>query len=212
LEVAVVDEVNELVKRHPSLESCRADIEKAIQGIISAYEKGGLLITCGNGGSCSDADHIVGELMKGFVKRRPLDEKDKEALKNDMFEDLGERIQQPLKALSLTSSPALLSAFSNDVDAKYAYAQQAYAWAGPDTAFLGISTSGNSKNVLAACVAAKAKGAFTIGLTNATGGAMPDFFDCVIRAPETETFKTQELHLPIYHAICLAVESSFFSK
>jgi D-sedoheptulose 7-phosphate isomerase len=212
MEVSAMDVINELVRRHPSLESCRADIEEAAKGIISAYEKGGILIICGNGGSCSDADHIVGELMKGFVKRRPLGETSKAALDNEMFPDLGSRLQTPLRAISLTNSPALLSAFSNDVDGLYAYAQQAYAWAGPESAFLGISTSGNSKNVLAAAIVAKAKGAFTIGLTNATGGAMPSVFDCVIRAPETETYKTQELHLPIYHALCLAVESHFFKE
>jgi D-sedoheptulose 7-phosphate isomerase len=208
----MMDEIDELVRRHPSLEACRTDIEAAAKGIISAYEKGGFLITCGNGGSCSDADHIVGELMKGFVKRRPLDDKSKETLDNELFPDLGSKLQTPLRAISLTSSPALLTAFSNDVDANLAYAQQAYAWAGPESAFLGISTSGNSKNVLAAGIAAKAKGAFTIGLTNAVGGAMPSVFDCVIRAPETETYKVQELHLPIYHALCLAVEGHFFSK
>ena len=207
--------LDELIKRYPILERVREDIE-AVYGILErCYENGGKLLIAGNGGSAADAEHIVGELMKGFVKRRPVTEEMKEALeKADPVrgKELSEKLQGGLPAIALVDHAALSTAFANDVDADMIFAQQVCGYGDRDDVFLGISTSGNSKNVDYAVTVAKAKGLSVIGLTGKDGGLLGKRADVAIIVPETETFKIQELHLPIYHILCLMLEEAFFEE
>ena len=205
--------LNELLSRYPQLISCEEDIENAVKAIIDCYKKGGKLILCGNGGSCADCDHIVGELMKGFLKLRPLsDDKKAEMKKNcDLVDDeILSKLQGGLPAVSLPSITALNSAFCNDVDPELIYAQPLMSLVNKNDILIGLSTSGNSKNVFGAVKVAKALGIKVIGLTGKTGGKLNGVADICICAPETETFKIQELHLPIYHYICAKVEEFFY--
>ena len=205
--------LNELINRYPSLCDCKEDIKKAVDAIIDCYEKGGKLLLCGNGGSCADCEHIVGELMKGFLKKRPLDGSKMEEMKrncNLVNDEMLEKLQGGLPAIAIPSITALNSAFCNDVDPELVYAQPLMSLAKENDILIGISTSGNSKNVFGAVKVAKALGIKVIGLTGKTGGKLKDTADICICAPETETFKIQELHLPIYHYLCAAVEKYFF--
>ena len=205
--------MNELLNRYPSLCGCMAEIEKAVKAIIDCYEKGGKLLFCGNGGSCADCEHIVGELMKGFLKKRSISENKKAEMKSrcDLVDDdLLNKLQGGLPAIAIPSITALNSAFCNDVDPELVYAQPLMALAKENDILIGISTPGNSKNVFGAVKVAKALGIKVIGLTGKNGGKLKDTADICICAPENETFKIQELHLPIYHYICAAVEEHFF--
>lgn len=207
--------LNELINRYPSLCDCKEDIKKAVDAIIDCYEKGGKLLLCGNGGSCADCEHIVGELMKGFLKKRPLDGSKMEEMKrncNLVNDEMLEKLQGGLPAIAIPSITALNSAFCNDVDPELVYAQPLMSLAKENDILIGISTSGNSKNVFGAVKVAKALGIKVIGLTGKTGGKLKDTADICICAPETETFKIQELHLPIYHYLCAAVEEHFFAE
>ena len=197
-----------LMERYPSLEVCRADIVDAVQTIIDMHKKGGALLICGNGGSSADAEHISGELLKGFLKKRPLSDSERASLPDAIAQGL----QGGIRAIPLTSLTALGTAFSNDVDAELVYAQLVWALGDGNSVFLGISTSGNAKNVSSAALVAKAKGIKTIGLTGVGGGKLAEICDTCIKAPECETYKIQELHLPIYHAICAQVEEEFFTE
>ena len=206
--------LNELLNRYPSLFGCKEDIEKATKAIIECYEKGGKLLLCGNGGSCADCEHIVGELMKGFLKKRSLSESKRAEMKSrcDLVDDeLLSKLQGGLPAIAIPSITALNSAFCNDVDPELVYAQPLISLANENDILIGISTSGNSKNVFGAVKVAKALGIKVIGLTGKAGGKLKDTADICICAPETETFKIQELHLPIYHYLCAAVEQHFFN-
>lgn len=207
--------LDELIKRYPILERVREDID-VVYGILErCYENGGKLLIAGNGGSAADAEHIVGELMKGFVKRRPVTEEMKEALeKADPVrgKELSEKLQGGLPAIALVDHAALSTAFANDVDADMIFAQQVCGYGDRDDVFLGISTSGNSKNVDYAVTVAKAKGLSVVGLTGKDGGLLGKRADVAVIVPETETFKIQELHLPIYHALCLMLEEAFFEE
>ena len=207
--------LDELIKRYPILERVREDIE-AVYGILErCYENGGKLLIAGNGGSAADAEHIVGELMKGFVKRRPVTEEMKEALeKADPVrgKELSEKLQGGLPAIALVDHAALSTAFANDVDADMIFAQQVCGYGDRDDVFLGISTSGNSKNVDYAVTVAKAKGLSVVGLTGKDGGLLGKRADVAIIVPEAETFKIQELHLPIYHILCLMLEEAFVEE
>ena len=207
--------LNELINRYPSLCACKEDIKKAVDAIIDCYEKGGELLLCGNGGSCADCEHIVGELMKGFLKKRPLDGSKMEEMKrncNLVNDEMLEKLQGGLPAIAIPSITALNSAFCNDVDPELVYAQPLMSLAKENDILIGVSTSGNSKNVFGAVKVAKALGIKVIGLTGKTGGKLKDTADICICAPETETFKIQELHLPIYHYLCAAVEEHFFAE
>ena len=207
--------LNELINRYPSLCDCKEDIKKAVDAIIDCYEKGGKLLLCGNGGSSADCEHIVGELMKGFLKKRPLDGSKMEEMKrncNLVNDEMLEKLQGGLPAIAIPSITALNSAFCNDVDPELVYAQPLMSLAKENDILIGISTSGNSKNVFGAVKVAKALGIKVIGLTGKTGGKLKDTADICICAPETETFKIQELHLPIYHYLCVAVEEHFFAE
>ena len=197
--------LNELISRYNVLEECREDIIKARDAIIRCYENGGKMLICGNGGSCADSDHIVGELMKGFLLKREIDDP-------RLPSHICEKLQAALPAISLPSQSAALTAFMNDVDPSLVYAQLLYGYARPNDLFLGLSTSGNSQNVVNAATVAKAVGIATIAMTGARESKLSEISDVTIRVPECETFKIQELHLPIYHYLCASVEEHFFGK
>jgi len=205
--------LNELLKRYPALMDCKKEIENSAKVLIDCYNNGGKLLICGNGGSCADGEHIVGELMKGFLKARPLSDSKKEEMKANcplLDDEALSKLQGGLPAISLPSIAGLNSAFCNDVDPELIYAQSLISLGNKGDILLALSTSGNSKNVYAATKIAKGLGLTVIGLTGKTGGKLKDIADICICAPETETFKIQELHLPIYHYICAAVEEYFF--
>lgn len=207
--------VNDLIKRYPILESCRDSINDAYKLLEKCYENGNKLLVAGNGGSCSDSEHIVGELMKGFISKRPLDKNLKEKLEDIdpvIGKELGDKLQAGLPAIALDNHQALNTAFTNDVEngGLLTYAQQILGYGQKGDVFLAITTSGNSKNILNACVVAKAKGLKIIGLTGKNGGMLKDIADVSIIAPSNETFMIQELHLPIYHCLCLMLEKHFF--
>ena len=205
--------LNELLKRYPCLESTREDILKAEKALITAFKNGNKLLICGNGGSCADCEHIVGELMKGFLSKRPLTEEQKAEMKANCPE-IEEKnlslLQRAVPAIALPSFTALNTAFCNDVEPELVFAQCLMGLGKKDDILLCISTSGNSKNVVAAALTAKALGLKTIGLTGKTGGKLKSICDICICVPETDTFKVQELHLPVYHYLCARVEEEIF--
>ena len=172
--------------------------------------RGGKLLACGNGGSCADADHIVGELMKGFLLKRPLLDGEREALARAGDDGMLANVLQ--RAVPVLVLSGLSTAFLNDVEPQAVFAQQAYAYARPGDVLMGISTSGNSKNVIQAMIAAKARGAKIIALTGEGGGKMAGLCDVLVDVPQKETYRVQELHLPVYHALCAALESELYGK
>lgn len=205
--------LEELIARYPALASIGHQIEAAYKILEEAYESGHKLLIAGNGGSCADAEHIVGELMKGFVKPRKVDTDFAEALKaadEELSTELIDKLQGGLPAIALTGHAALTTAYLNDVTGLLCFAQQTYGYGKEGDVLLGISTSGNSQNVLYAMAVARAKGMKVIGLTGRDGGKMAEKADVSIVVPEQETYKIQELHLPIYHALCLMLEEHFF--
>ena len=204
--------LNELLQRYPALEPIKEELQKAADLMETTVKNGGKILVCGNGGSCADGDHIVGELMKGFLSLRPINNEFTQKLKElypDEYEFLKSNLQEAIPAISLNSHPALTSAFNNDVDASMTYAQLAYGYGNKGDLLIGISTSGNSKNVVNAVKIAKAKGLYTMALTGSKT-CMLDMCDVTLKAPETETFKIQEYHLPIYHYLCAEVEKRMF--
>jgi D-sedoheptulose 7-phosphate isomerase len=208
-----MNHLEELVRRYPALSSVRPAIEAAITALESCYTSGGMLLVCGNGGSAADSDHIVGELMKGYLKPRPVPADVAARLRAaDPFlgPALAESLQGALPALNLTAGAALLSAFGNDVRPELAYAQAAWGYGRKGDVLLGISTSGNASNVRSAFVVGRAVGMTTIGLTGRTGGKMAGLCDILIGVPADKTYEIQELHLPIYHCLCASVEDRFF--
>lgn len=205
--------LEELIGRYPGLLAVRADIEAAYRILEECYRQGGKLLIAGNGGSSADAEHIVGELMKGFVKRRELPDAMKEALLRADAEHgkaLAEKLQGGLPAIALSGHPALSTAFLNDVDGDMIYAQQVCGYGKAGDVLLGISTSGNARNIDYAVTVAKAKGMKVIGLTGKDGGRLRERADAAVIVPEQETYRIQELHLPVYHALCLMLEERFF--
>lgn len=207
--------LNELITRYPSLGSLKEEIEDAAMRMITGFESGKKLLLCGNGGSCADCEHIVGELMKGFLLRRPLSARVKAEMKlavPTLSDACLSQLQGALPAISLTSFSALNSAFCNDVNADLVYAQALMGLGEPSDILLAISTSGNSKNILNAASVAKARKMTVIGLTGASGGALKSLCDVCLSVPETETYRVQELHLPIYHYLCARVEAAFFKE
>ena len=202
-----------LISRYPALAGQKESIAKAFDIMKACYEQGGKLMIAGNGGSASDAEHIVGELMKRFHLPRPVTEEFARKLKAvDPVRGslLAKNLERNLPAIALTTHEALTTAYCNDVDASCIYAQQLIGYAKPGDVFLGISTSGNSKNVLNAVVAAKATGVKVIGLTGGSGGELAKLADTAVVVPETDTYRIQELHLPVYHCWCLMLEEHFF--
>ena len=205
--------LEELVERYPVLDAVKDDVRKAYELLEACYEQGGKLLIAGNGGSCADAEHIVGELMKGFVKRREVSDSFAECLRSAdevRGAELAKKLQGGLPAIALTGHAGLSTAYLNDVDGDLIFAQQTYGYGRPGDVLIGISTSGNAKNVMYAMTVAKALGMKTIGLTGKDGGALKREADVSVVVPETETFKIQELHLPVYHALCLMLEEYFF--
>lgn len=192
-----------LLNRYPSLQACRDDIEKALNLILDTYKNGGKVLVCGNGGSAADSEHIVGELMKGFMLKRPVsDERIPTHLRSNL--------QGALPAISLPSQSAVISAFANDVAADMVYAQLVYGYAKENDLVIGISTSGNSKNVVNAAEVAKCVGASTLALTGEKASRLSEICDVTIKVPESETYKVQELHLPVYHYLCAKTEQTMF--
>ena len=205
--------LEELTSRYPVLEAVKGQVLAAYEILRDCYAGGGKVLIAGNGGSCADSEHIVGELMKGFVKRRPVSGEFAAALKEadaNRGEELASCLQGGLPAIALTGHAGLSTAFLNDVNGKMIYAQQLYGYGKKGDVFIGISTSGNAENVMYAVAVAKASGIRTIGLTGKNGGKMAETCDCAIVVPADETFKIQELHLPIYHALCLMLEEHFY--
>ena len=205
--------LKDLLKRYPCLSEIENDIRKTAETIINCYENGGKLLLCGNGGSCADCEHIVGELMKGFLKKRPVSNIKREEMKANcpcLEDEIISELQCGLPAVPLTSMTALNTAFCNDVDPELIYAQPLMALGNEKDILIAISTSGNSKNVYTAAKVAKALGLKVIGLTGASGGKLKEIADICICVPETETFKIQELHLPVYHYLCAETEAHFF--
>lgn len=207
------EHLNHLIDRYPKLIVCKEDIMRAYELLEAAYQNGRKLLVCGNGGSASDSEHIVGELMKEFKLKRKIYGNQATALKDidaELGQVLADNLQGALPAISLTGHSSLQTAYMNDAVPELVFAQQVNGYGKPGDVFLGISTSGNSKNVLYAAVNAKAKGLKVIGLTGAKENKLMKFADVCIRVPETETYKIQELHLPVYHCLCLMLEQKFF--
>lgn len=207
------DVLNELISRIPALESCKQEIGDAAEAIIECFTMHGKLLICGNGGSCADADHMVGELMKSFEKKRSLPEEFKKSLRaasEARGDYLAEHLQQAMPAISLCSHTSLVTAISNDMDASLVFAQQVAGYGRKGDVLFAISTSGNSQNVLDAAIAANAKDMIVIGLTGQHGGELLSYCDITICVPAIKTGQVQEYHLPVYHALCRIIESRFF--
>lgn len=205
--------VDLLIERYPRLTECRDDIIEAFDIIEKAYESDNKLLIAGNGGSAADSEHIAGELMKRFKTPRPCPPEFAEKLKQidrERGENLARNLERSLMAIPLVAHEALTTAYINDVDGLGVFAQQLYGFGRKGDVFLGISTSGNSKNIMSATVVARALGIKVIGLTGKTGGELGRVADVTIRVPETETYMIQELHLPVYHCLCLMLEDRFF--
>lgn len=215
MDANVLKHIDTLIDRYPKLIVCKDDIIKAYEIFEEAYTQERKLLVCGNGGSASDSEHIVGELMKEFKLKRKVYADQAEAMKQidpEMGATLAENLQGALPAICLTGHSSLTTAFMNDANADLVFAQQVNGYGKANDVFLGISTSGNSKNVCYAAITAKAKGLKVIGLTGAKESKMTKLGDCCIRVPETETYKIQELHLPVYHCLCLMLEDHFFGN
>ena len=213
MEKGLVIHLNQLIERYPQLIVCREEIIAAYEILEYAYIHGRKLLVSGNGGSASDSEHIVGELMKEFRLKRKVYANQAESLRQidmEMGKVLAENLQGALPAICLTGHSALSTAFMNDSNADLIFAQQVNGYGKPGDVYLGISTSGNSRNVLYAAITAKSKGLKVIGLTGEKENKLMTFADVCIRVPESETYKIQELHLPVYHCLCLMLEEKFF--
>ena len=206
-------EIDVLIERYPQLSCIADDLYASYKLIEDSYKKGGKLLIAGNGGSAADAEHIVGELMKGFKLPRKVEDTFVASL-CEINEELGsvlaQNLQGALPAIALDGHPALSTAYMNDCEPLLCFAQQVNGYGKESDVFLGISTSGNSKNVLYAAVTARAKGMKVIGLTGAKDSKLEQMSDVCIKVPQTETYMIQELHLPVYHCLCLMLENEFF--
>lgn len=213
MELRIERHLNTLIERYPTLDICRKDILKAYEILEACYESDHKLLIAGNGGSAADSEHIAGELMKRFKTTRPVTSDFAEKLKSIdpvRGENLSKNLERGLMAIPLVAHEALSTAYINDVDGLGVFAQQLYGFGREGDVFLGISTSGNSKNVMSATVVARALGIKVIGLTGRHGGELAKVADVTIRVPEDETYMIQELHLPVYHCLCLMLEDRFF--
>ena len=213
VKASTLQKVDDLVSRYPALAVCKEDIVAAVEAICGSYRGGHKLIACGNGGSASDAEHIVGELMKGFLLPRKLDSAMHAKMKKlcpDEAEYFMENLQGALPALSLVNQVSLNTAFANDQAPDLSFAQQILGMGNEGDVLLAISTSGNSTNVIYAVRMARVKGVKSVALTGETGGKLKGMADICICVPERETYRIQEYHLPVYHTLCIAVENEFF--
>jgi D-sedoheptulose 7-phosphate isomerase len=195
-----------LIQRAPGLAGCRDDIWAAFTALRDSFHRDGKLLICGNGGSASDAEHWAGELLKGFCRKRPLNEKERALLPAE----LAQKLQGSLPVIPLTGFPSLATAFANDVAPELIFAQLTWGLGRAGDVFVGISTSGNARNVCAAAETARARGLFTLALTGESGGALKALCDLSICVPSRETYRVQEYHLPIYHCLSLMLEDEFF--
>lgn len=207
--------IDQLIERYSVLNVCKKDIEVAAEAMIESFNNGGKLLVAGNGGSCADSDHITGELLKSFCKKRiPSADfiNQIKAIDADTGTYLAGKLQGSLPAIALTNNTALMTASLNDVDGNVMFAQQVNGYGIKGDIFLGISTSGNSKDIVYSTVVAKARGLKTIALTGKTGGRLKTLAEICIVVPQNETFMIQELHLPVYHALCLEIEEAFWTE
>ena len=205
--------LNQLFVRYPKLENLEKPIRQAAEMMVGTFQNGKKVLVCGNGGSSADAGHIVGELMKSFEKKRTLNLEIQQKLKLQFGERgslLAKKLQQGLPAISLSEQTSLITAIVNDLGGEFIFAQQVVGYGNPGDVLLALSTSGNAQNVIDALMVAKAKGLKTIGMTGDSGGKLKEFCDVFINVPETRTAYVQELHLPIYHALCMIVEKEIF--
>lgn len=215
LEEKLQKHIDLLIERYPILEVCREDLINAYLVMEECYERDGKLLIAGNGGSAADAEHVVGELMKGFKLPRKIEGDFKEALISvnaEMGEVLANNLQGALPAIALDGHMALTTAYMNDCEPLLCFAQQVNGYGVAGDVLLGISTSGNSQNVLYAATVAKAKGMKVIGLTGERESKLSEMADICVKAPAIETYMIQEYHLPIYHCWCLMLEDKFFGK
>jgi len=197
--------MKELFERYPKLEACKEDIEKALELILDTYKNGGKVLLCGNGGSAADCEHIVGELMKGFKSMRKVSDE-------RLPEEIREKLQGSLPAISLPSQSAIISAYCNDISPEMVYAELVYGYAKREDLVIALSTSGNSKYIVRAAEVAGCLGVKTLALTGMGGGELSKLATVTIKVPETETYKVQELHLPIYHYLCAETEKKIFGN
>lgn len=195
--------MDSIFERYPELKCCESDIENALDLIVETYKNKGKVLVCGNGGSAADCEHIVGELMKGFLLKREIND-------DRLSTDLKDNLQGALPAISLCSQTALMTAFNNDLDPEYVFAQQVYGYGKENDLLIAISTSGNSKNILNAVNVANCIGVKSIALTGDNGGNIKDLATITICVPSDETYQIQEYHLPVYHYLCAEVEKEFF--
>lgn len=203
--------IENLVKRYPELSVCRPKIEKAVAAILDVYSSGGKILLCGNGGSAADCEHIAGELLKGFITKRTPESHELMGLTLALgSENCAKKLQRGIPAIPLPSITGAVSAFANDVDPELVYAQLVFSLGKSSDLLVCLSTSGNSKNIVNAARVAKALGIKTLALTGESGGELKKICDITITAPECETYKIQEYHLPIYHAICAEAERILF--
>ena len=210
-----MDDLELLIRRYPRLAPCAESVRRAYECLQETYDYDGKVLACGNGGSASDAAHIVGELMKSFVRKRavgPVEARLRELVPPEEADYLLNNLQGTLSAMSLFGEPALISAFANDVQPDLIYAQQVLGYGRAGDSLIAISTSGNSANVVHAVQVAKAAGLHTIGMTGSAGGRLKELCDVCICVPEKETFMVQELHLPVYHTLCLMLETHYFGE
>ena len=201
-----MDELQKLVLRSPELSHCLSEIEAGAKLLTSCFQQNHKLLLCGNGGSCADCEHIAGEMVKQFSRTRPLSAE----LVEKLGPELSQELHGGLPALSLPSMIGFHTAFNNDDKPEYAFAQQVVAFGQPGDVLMGISTSGNSKNIIKAAEAARALGLKVLSLTGQDGGGLATLADIAIKAPATEVARVQELHLPIYHSLCQMVEDTLF--
>lgn len=215
LETLKKEQLSLLINRFPELEAISDSIGDAFEMLAECFQSGNRVFVAGNGGSASDANHIVGELMKSFRLKRPVDYNVTEKIKKtdaNRAEHIINYLQCGLPIFSLTEQSSLLTAFSNDVSSDGIFAQQIFNYGHTGDVFWGISTSGNSRNIVDAAIVAKSKGMKVLALTGKGGGEISKFADIAIKAPENETYMIQEYHLPIYHCICLMLERYFYEK
>ena len=208
-----MDEFNSLIQKYPELEACLGDLERSFQVLKTCFMGGGKLLVCGNGGSAADSEHIVGELMKGFLKHRPLPDELRQRINAAYPEEdnfLADHLQGALPAISLVNQVALNTAFANDVAAEMIFAQQVYGYGRSGDVLLGISTSGNALNVVRAVQVARVLGLKTLGLSGMDGGKIREYCDVTICVPWTATADIQERHLPVIHTLCARLENDFF--
>lgn len=212
---STADMIQSLIKRYPVLGVCQADVRQSVEALLAAFRQGHKLLVCGNGGSAADCEHIVGELMKGFLLERRLEPQKQEQIARmypDQAQMFTQTLQRAVPAISLCSQTALMTAFGNDVSSQMVFAQQVLGYGCPGDVLLAISTSGNSANILYAAQIARVQGMTVIGLTGESGGKLRAHCDICISVPSAITYQIQELHLPVYHCLCACVENELFGE